>query len=211
MDISLSNVLHTISQFILTPVMVILLLLVIVSIWQVGDVLVEYWLERRRRCRNVPALLERLHAAGPADLPEAVEASELAQRQKKALLRLLAAQGLSRREHEVMAQQLLADEEARCGKALGVTDLVARLGPMFGLLGTLIPLGPGIVALGQGDTAALADSLAIAFDTTVMGVISAAICSVISKLRRGWYDDYLLTLESCMEYVLEAVDGHVEK
>lgn len=39
-------------------------------------------------------------------------------------------------------------------------NTVAKLGPMFGLLGTLIPLGPGIVALGRSDTAALSQSMA---------------------------------------------------
>ena len=62
--------------------------------------------------------------------------------------------------------------------------MIAKLGPMFGLLGTLIPLGPGIVALGQGDTATLAGSLGVAFDTTIVGVISAAVACVISNVRR---------------------------
>ena len=35
--------------------------------------------------------------------------------------------------------------------------MIAKLGPMFGLLGPLIPLGPGIVALGQGDTVTLSE------------------------------------------------------
>lgn len=38
---------------------------------------------------------------------------------------------------------------------------------MLGLLGTLIPLGPGIIALGQGDTQTLSTSLLTAFDTTI--------------------------------------------
>lgn len=53
--------------------------------------------------------------------------------------------------------------------------MIAKLGPMFGLLGTLIPLGPGIVALGQGDTVTLSESMNVAFDTTIAGVISAAV------------------------------------
>ena len=83
--------------------------------------------------------------------------------------------------------------------------MVAKLGPMFGLLGTLIPLGPGIVALGQGDTATLAGSLAVAFDTTISGLISAAICLVISNIRKRWYDSDLVSLEALMECVLEEV------
>ena len=74
---------------------------------------------------------------------------------------------------------------------------------MFGLMGTLIPLGPGLIALGQGDTMTLSDSLIIAFDTTVAGLITAAVCYVIAKIRRRWYDDYMVSLETLMDAVLE--------
>ena len=83
--------------------------------------------------------------------------------------------------------------------------MVAKLGPMFGLMGTLIPLGPGIVALGQGDTASLAASLGLAFDTTIAGLISAAVCVVISHIRRKWYEDYMVSMESIMDCILEEV------
>ena len=87
--------------------------------------------------------------------------------------------------------------------------MIAKLGPMFGLLGTLIPLGPGIVALGQGDTVTLSESMNVAFDTTIAGVISAA-ASVISHIRKRWYNDDMVSLETLMEAVLEEVTSDVE-
>jgi len=80
---------------------------------------------------------------------------------------------------------------------------VARLGPMLGLMATLIPLGPGLIALGQGDTKTLADSLLTAFDATVTGLAAAAIAFAISRLRKRWYEDYLSSLEALMEGLLE--------
>ena len=47
-------------------------------------------------------------------------------------------------------------------------DLLARVGPMLGLMGTLIPLGPGLAALGQGNVTILADAVTVAFDTTAV-------------------------------------------
>ena len=79
-----------------------------------------------------------------------------------------------------------------------------------GLLGTLIPLGPGIVALGQGDTVTLSESMNVAFDTTIAGVISAAVASVISHIRKRWYNDDMVSLETLMEAVLEEVTSDVE-
>ena len=74
---------------------------------------------------------------------------------------------------------------------------------MFGLMGTLIPLGPGLIALGQGDTKTLSDSLLIAFDTTVAGLISGAISYVISGIRKSWYEQYIIGLETVFESILE--------
>ncbi len=209
-EISLSTVLHTVSQAILNPVLIVLFILIVVSVWQIGDVLVEYWLERRKRCKDVPRLLNELHTAGYQGAAQVISTSSLPKRQKLALAQLLDRPDLTRAELEVLASRLLGEEEQRYQKALLATDLVMKLGPMFGLLGTLIPLGPGIVALGRGDTAALAESLGVAFDTTVAGVISAAVCSVIAKIRKGWYDDSLQGLEAVMEYIVEARFGNVK-
>ena len=78
------------------------------------------------------------------------------------------------------------EERSHYEKILKVSDIIARIAPMFGLLGTLIPLGPGIIALGQGDTYTLSTSLLTAFDTTVAGLISAAAAFIISAVRRSW-------------------------
>ena len=85
---------------------------------------------------------------------------------------------------------------------------------MFGLMGTLIPLAPGLIALGQGDTKTLSDSLLIAFDTTVAGLISAALSLFISSVRKSWYAGYSSSLEAVMDAVLdceEAGDGPPQK
>ncbi len=74
-------------------------------------------------------------------------------------------------------------------------DLIARVGPMLGLMGTLIPLGPGIAALSQGDLHTLAAAVTTAFDTTVMGLLAGVFGFVIGRLRRRWYDRLLERLE----------------
>lgn len=76
-------------------------------------------------------------------------------------------------------------------------DLIARIGPMLGLMGTLIPLGPGLAALGQGDLQTLARAVTVAFDTTVLGLLVGITGFVLGRLRRRWYDQLLDTLETC--------------
>ncbi|ACT49398.1 MULTISPECIES: MotA/TolQ/ExbB proton channel family protein [Methylovorus] len=75
-------------------------------------------------------------------------------------------------------------------------DLLARIPPMLGLMATIIPLGPGLAALGQGNPAQLAQAVTTAFDATVLGLIAGIAGLVIGKLRRRWYEDVLESLES---------------
>ena len=65
-------------------------------------------------------------------------------------------------------------------------DVFARIGPMLGLMGTLIPLGPGLAALGRGDVVVLAQAVTVAFDTTVLGLLVGVLGLVLGRLRRRW-------------------------
>lgn len=74
-------------------------------------------------------------------------------------------------------------------------DILARVGPMLGLMGTLIPLGPGLSALGRGDVATLASAVTVAFDTTVLGLAVGVLGFALGRARRNMYDRKLDALE----------------
>lgn len=78
--------------------------------------------------------------------------------------------------------------EDYAGKRLERSDLLARCGPILGLMGTLIPLGPGLHALGAGNIGVLATALSVAFDTTVVGLLVGLLAFIVSRIRRRWYD-----------------------
>lgn len=90
----------------------------------------------------------------------------------------------------------LADLERRARRRIDRTDFYARLGPIFGLMGTLIPLGPGLAALGDGDVKILSTAIQVAFDTTVLGLLVGAAGFVFGRLRRCWYDALLSAREA---------------
>lgn len=75
------------------------------------------------------------------------------------------------------------------------SDLLARIPPMLGLMATIIPLGPGLAALGQGNPAQLASAVTVAFDATVLGLVAGIAGLVIGKLRRRWYEELLESVE----------------
>jgi biopolymer transport protein ExbB/TolQ len=86
--------------------------------------------------------------------------------------------------------------EALARRRLDRAELYARIGPMAGLMGTLIPLGPGLAALGRGEVQALARAVTVAFDTTVLGLAIGALGFCLHRLRRRWYESWLERLES---------------
>ncbi len=203
----LTNVLHEIGQILLIPCMVVLFLLMIISVWQLGDVLIEALMERKSHRSDGESLILELKGKSPSEMCALLEARAIPKTQKEKLL-LLCRQRGTEEELTTLAQRMLAAEEARCARSLRPTELVVKLGPMFGLLGTLIPLGPGIVALGMGDTATLSGAMAVAFDTTIAGLISAAVSFVISGVRKRWYSDQMATLEALMETVIREVTAN---
>lgn len=75
-------------------------------------------------------------------------------------------------------------------------DLLARIGPMLGLMGTLIPLGPGLAAMGRGELEILAQAVTVAFNTTVLGLLVGILGFLLGRLRRRWYDAAMERLEA---------------
>ena len=79
---------------------------------------------------------------------------------------------------------------------IGRVDIIARISPILGLMGTLIPLGPGIAAMGNGDFATLASAITTAFDTTVLGLFVGVLAMLIGRYRRRAYEAALNKLEA---------------
>ena len=108
---------------------------------------------------------------------------------------------LAQKDH----QRLMAAGRRRIERA----DFITRLAPMLGLMGTLIPLGPGLAALGEGELRILTTAMTVAFDTTVIGLLAGMIGFVLGRLRRRWYDaavETLLTEENNHSIMHEAIN-----
>ena len=84
----------------------------------------------------------------------------------------------------------------RARRRIDRADLLARVGPMLGLMGTLIPLGPGLAALGRGELDVLAQAVTVAFNTTVLGLLAGILGFLIGRMRRRWYDAAMEELEA---------------
>ena len=144
------------------------------------------------------------------DTKEAVRKSRLLKRQRNALLELLSHPDITPLMRESLAARIVEEEQNVYSRRIRISDIIAKIGPILGLLGTLIPLGPGIIALGQGDTITLSSSLLTAFDTTILGLLSAGTAMVISTIRKSWYNNYMSVLETLAECILEVEKRNVK-
>ena len=198
----LGKVLHSMTSVLQIPVVIILILFIAAILVAIGWIISEYMNEHKHMQVQLPKLLDEIRA-GEQPIEEIIETSGLLKTQKEALVEITKHSDFNNLMLESLAANLLEREQERYDAKLKPTDLLSKLGPMFGLLGTLIPLGPGIIALGQGDTMTLSQSLMTAFDTTIAGLVVAAIAIVISTIRRGWYNNYMSVLETVMDCVVE--------
>ncbi len=205
-DTYLPDILHDIAQGLLGPTMAIIIALLAVALFFLGQVICEYITERRHFKQNSARIINDIDEVDYEGLEDVVVKSSLLRFQKAALIIVVRNMGLPEEALLSLATTQLDRAERRYKRRLAWTDTIAKIGPMLGLMGTLIPLGPGIVALGQNNVTKLSQSLLVAFDATVCGLVVACFCLVLSKIRSLWYANYTSVLESLMNCVIEKAD-----
>ena len=92
-------------------------------------------------------------------------------------------------------EHALANYELRAQRRLDRTRLLVRAGPAVGLMGTLIPLAPGLAALSDGEIGTLADDLRVAFAATVVGLLVGTTAFALTLARTRTYTEDLAALE----------------
>lgn len=202
----LTIILHALSQSFMIPVIAGLLGMMFYMIVEFGGFLAE------KRCRRRSADLKLVDRVKTLDGSQAwqvnnihqiLEDAPLEPEQRELLNGFLDKRNMNEESKRIIAKDILDSEEARFQRKLDRTELLAKIGPVLGLMGTLIPLGPGLGDLGQGNIQGLSQAMIIAFDTTVVGVAVGSAAAVVSKTRRRWYQQDL----NRMELLLELMGG----
>ena len=200
----LTDILNIISQFLAIPVLIILVILVIISIIVLGGFISEFTSRKKVSVSTISkAIFDINSAISIENLKSIIDSLNIPIAQKKVLAEIADTGKLDKPSREALARKLVEHEEEKIDKRLERTDIVTRIGPTLGLMGTLIPMGPGLAALGTGDINVLAQALTVAFNTTIVGIGCGALCYVISKIRRGWYEKYISDLDALSDAVLD--------
>lgn len=93
----------------------------------------------------------------------------------------------------------LAELEAEAVTRLEFIRIVTRVTPMLGLVATMIPMGPALKALGDGQLMDVSRSLMVAFSAVILALIASALTYWIANVRKRWYAVELLQIERELE------------
>ena len=91
------------------------------------------------------------------------------------------------KEDRIYCEHSLANFQVDVQQQLSKNRILIKFGPMLGLMGTLIPMGPALVGLAAGDIASMAYNMQVAFSTTVVGMLVAGIGLVTLQVRQRFY------------------------
>ena len=192
----ISDILYWISTGLLVPVIVLLIVLFGRALLLVGSFYGQYL-----SIRKTEALLRNeLNALTPATVTEL--AAKLPEKSSSLVISYIR-QVLEAHDSPAPVQRLLANFEIAADKDLAISKTLTKLGPILGLMGTLIPMGPALAGLASGDIASMAYNMQIAFATTVVGLVAGAVGFLTQQVKQRWYLQDMTNLEFLSELLNE--------
>lgn len=192
----ISDILYWISTGLLVPDIVLLIVLFGRALLLVGSFYGQYL-----SIRKTEALLRNeLNALTSATVMEL--ADKLPEKSSSLVISYIR-QVLQAHESPAQIQRLLANFEIAADKDLAISKTLTKLGPILGLMGTLIPMGPALAGLASGDIASMAYNMQIAFATTVVGLVAGAVGFLTQQVKQRWYLQDMTNLEFLSELLNE--------
>jgi biopolymer transport protein ExbB/TolQ len=198
----LKTFIYLISASLLYPVLALLAVLAIFVVIFSGAFFAE-WLER-----------VRLKKCAPQDLPAALRSGDAAasvshrvRTYTSTLAKVAEPEVETDAETEAAVENLLRETTLDLWKSMDRLRILVRVAPSLGLIGTLIPMGTGLAALGQGDMTRLSADLVIAFTTTVTGLAIGTAAFFFYTIRRRWIEEDIKNMELATEMLVPPKEG----
>lgn len=193
---AISDIMFWISTGLLVPVIVLLILLFFRSLLLVGSFFGQY-VSIRKTDKLIREQMETLHVNNVDHFAEKLP------EKSNSLVVMFMKRILAEQQNKAQVQRLLANFEIAADKDLAISKTLTKLGPILGLMGTLIPMGPALVGLSSGDIASMAYNMQVAFATTVIGLVAGAIGFLTQQVKQRWYLQDMTNLECLVEVLNE--------
>lgn len=194
---TISNILYWISTGLLVPVIVLLIFFFIRAVILIGVFFGQYLQNKKTTAALYPSITKLTPdslAGFTATLPV----------EPKSVVTAYARQIIGNSGNQPKIDLLLSEYEIEADKEVATSKVLTKMGPILGLMGTLIPMGPALVGLASGNIASMAYNMQVAFATTVVGLVVSAIGFITQQLKERWAVKNITMLEYLAEVVKQS-------
>lgn len=189
----ITNILYWLSTGLMIPVTLLLIIFAVRGVVMIGGLYGAY-ISRTKTNLKINQELETVNCSA---FLESLSKYDI----KKSTLIVALNKIENSKDNRAMSEKIIGDYEILSDKELGKSKFLVKLGPMLGLMGTLIPMGPALVGLATGDISSMANNMQVAFATTVIGIIIGAIGFITLQVKQRWVADDM----NILEYVVESI------
>lgn len=177
---TISEILFWVANSLLIPDIIALLLLFVRSLLLVGS-FYNHFITKQKNDKLLNNLIQDLSAEKVENLK-----SILPQKDNSLYIKYLR-KLISREPSEAYSEYLISNFETEADKDLSVSKILAKIGPVLGLIGTLIAMSPALVNLSSGDVSGMAYNMQIVFATTVIGLVVSMAGLITLQFKQRWY------------------------
>ena len=177
---NISQLLFLVSDSLLIPDIIVLLVLFVRALLLVGSFYNQY-ITKYKNERQLRPILQQL-------TPERIEELQavLPEKDNSLFVKYLRAI-LARPADDAYVDYMITNFENEAEKDVVTSKLLAKVGPVLGLIGTLIAMSPALTGLSQGDISKMASNMQVVFATTVVGLVVSLVGLVTLQFKQRWY------------------------
>ena len=170
---SIETLMADLSELFMTPVILIIVSLFIYSLFALGRFCSQALVRKRNRVQYVSLIKNKQVTAIP---------------------------GYQLHNFYVNNPAASEDElEVFALKKLESLRIVTRVAPMLGLIATMIPMGPALQALADGNIQGISENLIIAFAAVIWGLIIATLTFWPATVKKRWLANELINVRKLEE------------
>ncbi len=177
---NISQILFLVSDSLLIPDIIVLLVLFVRALFLVGSFYNQY-ITKYKNERQLRPILNELTTERMEELQAA-----LPEKDNSLYIKYLRAI-LARPADDTYADYMITNFENDAEKDVVTSKLLAKVGPVLGLIGTLIAMSPALTGLSQGDISKMASNMQVVFATTVVGLVVSLVGLVTLQFKQRWY------------------------
>ena len=184
----ISKTLFGIANSLLIPDIILLIVFFIRALVLLGSTYNQFMV-RRRNNRRLATVIKELQPSSIGSL------RDLLPEKHDGLFTEYLADILDHPADEAYTDYLITQYETEVAKDVNLSRLLTKLGPVLGLIGTLISMSPALVGLSTGDISGMAYNMQVVFSATVVGLVISAIGLFTQQLKTRWYAKDVNALE----------------